>query len=111
MFLHRPAGLPPERTGVAGERISGPLRRHFFASYALVCCGGFVGYSKICRKPPRDVWECEAIFKVGVDVVDSADEAMRRAELRAQAWLDFLTAAPTEGRHAASERDTNRGHQ
>lgn len=96
MFWQRLAASAHQRRrgdlDVAGERITGPLRRHFFASYALASCDGFVGYAKICRKPPEDIWGCEAILKVGVDVQPSPEEAMRLAELRAQGWLDFLIA-------------------
>ena len=67
------------------ERVSGPYQGFFLASYSVRCDLAYVGYTKICRTQPVDIWDCAAATKVAslpcdteIDAVDSADEIAKQ---------------------------------
>lgn len=67
------------------ERVSGPYQGFFLASYSVRCDLAYVGYTKICRTQPVDIWDCTAATKVAslpcdteIDAVDAADEIAKQ---------------------------------
>ena len=69
------------------ERVRGPVRGFFFATYAAPWRrGGFIAHTKICPERPTDVWDCVSVGKVaGFGCTASA--AMAASERRAHQAL------------------------
>lgn len=74
------------------ERISGPHRGYYLASYTLPHDGGFIGYTKICQSRPRDIWGCKAIEKVGSLRPAPQEAALEISEALARRAIDAFAA-------------------
>lgn len=72
------------------ERISGPVKGYYLASYAVLSQVGYEGYAKICNAAPRDVWDCHAILKVWSGSTWSVETALQIAEQVAVATIGSL---------------------
>jgi hypothetical protein len=80
------------------ERITGPVRGLYIASYAQQCCEGeWVAYSKLCRERPESYWDTQGCAKIGGKQSQAtAEEALcdveRKARERAlhHAELDYM---------------------
>jgi hypothetical protein len=70
------------------ERVVGPIKGYYIASYA--CEMGelgdrYLGFAKVCKAVPKDYWEAQACCKFSADeVLDSAERALASAETRAK---------------------------
>jgi hypothetical protein len=79
----------PELASLA-ERITGPVKGYYLASYAVLSQVGYEGYAKICDAAPRDVWDCHAILKVWSGSTWSVETALQIAEQVAVATIGSL---------------------
>jgi len=46
----------PDMLTPLSERVSGPFKGCFVATYAVAAPGGFVAYAKLCGRSPENVW-------------------------------------------------------
>ena len=70
------------------ERVVGPIKGYYIASYA--CEMGemgerYLGFAKVCTAKPEDYWQAEACCKFSAEeLVDSPESALESAEGRAK---------------------------
>lgn len=78
----------PDTLTPLSERISGPFKGCFVATYAVAAPGGFLAYAKLCGRAPESVWSCDAFAKVGSKLSESPEAAVIQAEARARESID-----------------------
>lgn len=72
------------------ERITGPFLGHYVAAYAVKTEAGYVGYAKICSEQPADVWQCNAMEKIGGRPASTWSTALKAVEEKAVLFLQQL---------------------
>ena len=78
------------------ERILGPIRGYYIASYA--CEMGelgehYLGFAKVCLSRPEDYWMAKACAKFSCDELASTPEdALENAEFRARMQIANMPA-------------------
>jgi hypothetical protein len=76
------------------ERILGPIRGYYIASYA--CEMGelgerYLGFAKLCRDRPEDYWRASACAKFSCEeLAESPEGALESAERRARMHISNL---------------------
>lgn len=75
--------LEPELLASLKESLLGPIEGCYVAAYAVSAPGGYLAYAKICSRPPRDIWSCNAIDKVASQLKSTPDLAIEQVEQRA----------------------------
>lgn len=80
------------------ERITGPYRGHYIASYACPVGEGaqFHGFAKVCRVEPLSYWEATQVVQKlsSSQWAPSADAAMDEAEAAARMAIANRVPAP-----------------
>ena len=78
------------------ERIVGPIRGYFIASYA--CEMGelgeqYLGFAKVCMSRPEDYWMAQACAKFSCEeLASTAEDALDNAEFRARMQIANMPA-------------------
>ena len=73
------------------ERISGPIKGYFIAAYAVESGDMYVGFAKVCVTRPQNVWDTDAVHKVGsFNLYRTKLEALERAESQARSEIGNL---------------------
>lgn len=76
----------------AAERVLGPVRGCFLASYAVAEAGACVAYTKVFDRPIVDAWELPALGKFTAEAA-TAEEAMLLAEGNAERSIRLFGGA------------------
>ena len=77
------------------ERIVGPIKGYYIASYA--CAMGelgrqYLGFAKLCADRPTDYWKAEACAEFTTsELLDSPETALEHAEGQAKVQIAHLT--------------------
>lgn len=92
--LAGPADAAAPLLAPVAERISGPYSGEWYlATYVVAVEERFVAYSKICDRPPLDVFECHAAAKFATPPAAAPLVALQMAEVLgehflARRWID-----------------------
>ena len=78
------------------ERIVGPIRGYYIASYACVMGDlgeHYLGFAKVCERRPEDYWVADACCKFSsAELASNAEDALENAEF--QARMQIANMAP-----------------
>ena len=80
------------------ERVVGPIKGYYIASYA--CAMGefgrqFLGFARVCIAKPADYWKAQACAEFSTsELLDSAEAALERAETWAKSQIANMQQPP-----------------
>ena len=85
------------------ERIIGPIRGYYIASYASEAGEAWIAYSKICRSRPESYWDAQGSAKVRSYRAHSRPEAaVADAEVQARRQAEILNTIDYSRTHFAA---------